>query len=361
MQRAEYTITKDKDSSELRHSALNFDLYTHFTSPIRRYPDLVVHRQLKYILNKMGLLYVKKPEDTISPSTIVENINAEEKLSKQELNIISTETFNKTLQEIPREELALPSTRNDDKIKDNQAQAQAQPQEIGCSSLIEPSNAKNSFNINKNNTNDISERFSNSETFLDFVINQSLKKLNEESNNEAVEEKPNKTDSDLDVELLTENKIETKSINLQESSTNPACKCLENQTKNEFELEHYINYERHIDRFNEKYYNGKMISTKCQKVFQCIILKNTPNELYKALIVDMSNKVPMKNKRPNQQTNFDTQTLVISIFIPRLNLELVKKQIYFILYLYIYIYIHYLPSNMYNKSIVYYSFYLCCL
>jgi len=44
MQRANYS------HKNLGHFGLNLDAYAHFTSPIRRYPDLMVHRQLKAML-----------------------------------------------------------------------------------------------------------------------------------------------------------------------------------------------------------------------------------------------------------------------------------------------------------------------
>ena len=44
MQRASYTATNTG------HFGLDLDAYAHFTSPIRRYPDLVAHRQLKALM-----------------------------------------------------------------------------------------------------------------------------------------------------------------------------------------------------------------------------------------------------------------------------------------------------------------------
>lgn len=55
MKRATYFCAADAETEEhFLHYALNVPLYTHFTSPIRRYADIMVHRLLAASLGNLS-------------------------------------------------------------------------------------------------------------------------------------------------------------------------------------------------------------------------------------------------------------------------------------------------------------------
>lgn len=70
MAKAVYTTTN------IGHYGLGFDFYTHFTSPIRRYPDMMVHRLLERYLAGGRSVNLEKLEEQCKHSSDMEQLAA---------------------------------------------------------------------------------------------------------------------------------------------------------------------------------------------------------------------------------------------------------------------------------------------
>lgn len=70
MQKAKYSI------NNIGHYGLAFDYYTHFTSPIRRFPDMMVHRLLTRYLDGGRSVSAEKYEDLCQHSSDMEQVAA---------------------------------------------------------------------------------------------------------------------------------------------------------------------------------------------------------------------------------------------------------------------------------------------
>ena len=88
MKNAEYFCSGSVEESQYGHYALSVPLYTHFTSPIRRYADIVVHRLLAASL-KIDQPVLKSSEDV---DAIAVNCN-DRKLAAKTAGELSSEMF----------------------------------------------------------------------------------------------------------------------------------------------------------------------------------------------------------------------------------------------------------------------------
>lgn len=101
MQRAKYFIAGKTAKPLWAHYSLNLPLYTHFTSPTRRYADIVVHRQLEAVLSEGKAEFADDLEKLVKTA---ESCNTKKDLAQnaqeQSIHVESCRTMDKKRQEV---------------------------------------------------------------------------------------------------------------------------------------------------------------------------------------------------------------------------------------------------------------------
>lgn len=91
MSQAKYT------HNNLGHFGLGFDFYTHFTSPIRRYPDLIVHRLIKNQIMPNSQYRLMSEEDLASAGTWLSACEQRSAKAERQIQAIKKARFMKKM------------------------------------------------------------------------------------------------------------------------------------------------------------------------------------------------------------------------------------------------------------------------